>query len=310
LFPGKYTVRALRRGGGEATVEHVTLGTEVTLTIAETGRIAGSVALTGGGAPQEFTTLLEDTASGFRRSDQFFRTGGAWSFAEVPPGKYTLQITAPEGTKSTEVSLESGEEKMGLRIELAAKVKLRGTVVDLEGAPVVGATVHIGQSGTFTFNGSELPRTDAAGRFEVAGAPVGHAMIRVSGPRGSDEYSSATISTRIAGGPEVELPPIRLARQKVKPGEATGDLGFAIKLAAPMSEPAERPIEVALVRPGGAAGAAGLRVGDVIVSVDGADVTGERRYLYESLTRLPAGARVRLGLARGVTLEVTTAAPP
>jgi hypothetical protein len=117
-------VRALRRGGGEATVEHVTL------TIAETGRTAGSVALTGGGAPQEFTTLLEDTASGFRRSDQFFRTGGAWSFAEVPPGKYTLQITAPEGTKSAEVSLESGEEKTGLRIELAAKVKLRGTVVD------------------------------------------------------------------------------------------------------------------------------------------------------------------------------------
>lgn len=123
-------VRALRRGGGEATVEHVTLGAEVTLTIAETGRTAGSVALTGGGAPQEFTTLLEDTASGFRRSDQFFRTGGAWSFAEVPPGKYTLQITAPEGTKSAEVSLESGEEKTGLRIELAAKVKLRGTVVD------------------------------------------------------------------------------------------------------------------------------------------------------------------------------------
>jgi protocatechuate 3,4-dioxygenase beta subunit len=310
LFPGKYTVRALRRGGGEATVEHVTLGAEVTLTIAETGRIAGSVALTGGGAPQEFTTLLEDTASGFRRSDQFFRTGGAWSFAEVPPGKYTLQITAPEGTKSTEVSLDSGEEKAGLRIELAAKVKLRGTVVDLEGAPVVGATVHLGQSGTFTFNGSELPRTDAAGRFEIAGAPVGNAMIRVSGPRGSDEYSSATISTRITGGPEVELPPIRLARQKVKPGETIGDLGFAIKLAAPMSEPAERPIEVALVRPGGAAGAAGLRVGDVIVSVDGADVTGERRYLYESLTRLPAGTLVRLGLARGVTVEVTTSAPP
>ncbi len=311
LFPGKYKVRALRRGGGEATVEHVALGADVTLTIAETGRLAGSVALKGGGAPQDFTALLEDPSTGYHRKHEFFRTAGSWSFAEVPPGKYKLQITAPEGTESTELSLGPGEEKAGVRLELTAKVKLRGTVLDLEGAPVAGVEVRIGQSGVFAFDDREVPRTDDAGRFEVDGAPVGNAMLMLTAPRGvADEYSDVTISTRISGGPEVVLPPIRMARQKLKRGEATGDLGYAIKLAVPGAEPTERRFEVALVRPGGAAAAAGLQVGDVIVSIDGQDVTGEQRHLYPSMTRVPVGTPLKLGLARGVTIEVMSAAPP
>ncbi len=36
------------------------------------------------------------------------------------------------------------------------------------------------------------------------------------------------------------------------------------------------------MRPGSPAASAGLQAGDVIVSVDGEDVTGERRYQYEA----------------------------
>ncbi|MBZ5713586.1 carboxypeptidase regulatory-like domain-containing protein [Nannocystis pusilla] len=311
LFPGKYTVRAFRRGGGEATVEHVALGAEVTLTFAPTGRLAGTVALKAGGAPQEFSATLEEPTTGYRRTDQFFRTGGAWSFSELPAGNYKLAVSAAEGTVDTEVSLGSGEEKAGVRVEMAAKVKLRGSVVDLEGAPVVGAAVRVSHGRTYTVDDRETPRTDAEGRFEVEGAPVGAVTILVAGPRGAAvEYNQAVISTNIAGGPEVELAPIRVTKRRLKAGDSSGDLGYAIKLGAPAVDPAQRKFEVALVRPGSPAASAGLQAGDVIVSVDGEDVTGERRYLYEQLTRVPVGTTLRLGLARGATVELTAGEAP
>ena len=102
LFPGKYTVRAFRRGGGEVTLEHVALGAEVTLTFVPTGRMAGTVALQAGGAPQEFSATLAEPTTGYHRTDQFFRTGGAWSFAELPPGNYKLEVSAAEGTIDTQ----------------------------------------------------------------------------------------------------------------------------------------------------------------------------------------------------------------
>src|SRR5690606_13371233 len=121
LFPGKYTVRAFRRGGGEATAEHVALGAEVALEIAATGRIAGTVALAGGGAPQTFSVTLYGP-DGYRRTDEFFRTGGSWSFGELPPGSYKIAVTAAEGTQEIDLSLGADEEKSGVTVELAARV--------------------------------------------------------------------------------------------------------------------------------------------------------------------------------------------
>ena len=73
LLPGKYSVRAQRRGGGQALREHVAIGEVVTLTLAETGSMAGTVVLAGGGAPEEFTLTLRDRASGPALRD---RAGG------------------------------------------------------------------------------------------------------------------------------------------------------------------------------------------------------------------------------------------
>lgn len=218
--------------------------------------------------------------------------------------------SAPVGASRAEVSLGTGEETSKASIDPAATVKLRGTVVDLDGAPVVGARVRVSQSAPVAFD-DRTPRTDAKGGFELAGVPAGEVRILVVGPHeAAVDYNQATLSTKIAGGPEVELPPIRLAPRRLKAGEAEGDLGFAILLGGATTSPSGPRIEVAAARPGGPAAAAGLRVGDVIVRVDGEDVTGERRYLYEQLTRVSVGTTLRLGLARGDTVELTAVAPP
>lgn len=49
--------------------------------------------------------------------------------------------------------------------------------------------------------------------------------------------------------------------------------------------------------------------GDVIVAVDGHDVRGPRSTLAHALLRVPVGTAVKLGLARGLTVTVTTGLP-
>ncbi len=308
LLAGKYAVRAQRRGGGEALVEHVAPGQDVALTIAATGRLAGVVNVNGGGAPAQFSVRLSDKATGFLRHDNFFRTNGAWSFAELPQGSYELLVDAPEGMQKLAVPLAAGEVREGVRIELASEVKVRGTVVDLEGAPVAGVVVRVSVDGSVRSgpsDGDGRHITDAAGHYEIDGAPVGVVSLVVDPPPGGD-YGSVRTSVTIAGGaPEVTVPAIRVAKRRLAQGAVAGELGFGFKRAGPTEDPLARRLVVAVVRAGGPAAAAGLKVGDEVVTIEGHAVTGENVYLQGSLLTVPAGAVVRLGLARGVTVAVT-----
>lgn len=62
---------------------------------------------------------------------------------------------------------------------------------------------------------------------------------------------------------------------------------------------------MAEVRPGGPAAAAGLQVGDEILTIDGHNVSGGDGPLHMLLRAVPEGAVLRLGLTRGVTVEIT-----
>ena len=63
------------------------------------------------------------------------------------------------------------------------------------------------------------------------------------------------------------------------------------------------------IDPAGPAAKSGLVVGDVVTSVDGIDITGANAGLAFTLFRVPVGARVSLGLARGAAVTITTVAP-
>jgi len=314
LSPGKHTLRAHRKGGGEAILEHVEAGSDIVLTIAATGRMSGTVALRGGGAPEDFSINLEDEKTGFRRRDSFFRTNGAWSLAELPAGAFKIKASAGGGSAEIEAAMTAGQDTTGVRIELAPKVTVRGTVVDLDGKPVPGLQVSVSDNGGSYGGGDEqkLNITDDAGRYEVAQAPTGKVRISVypQNWRGA-EYNNVWMPAVISGGESaVELPPIRVTKRQVKQGDTAGDLGLRLKQSEPGEDPLLRRNVVAVVRPGGPAAAAGLVPGDEILTVDGQAVSGANSYMFGGLTNVVPDTVITLGLARGVSVQVTAGAPP
>lgn len=316
LGAGNYTLLARRRGGGEGSAEHVATGSDVEIKIADAGSLAGTVRIQGGGTPQQFTVTLHEPSTGWRASDEFFRTGGTFRFPEVPRGNYQVIVEAAEGASSATANVADGG-RGEVQVELLPLVTVRGKVVDAQsGAPIPAMQVRVralGQLHAFT-SFDEVARgqvTDAEGRYEVEKVAVGAAEVLVLPKDWLDNgYSVSSIVVQVpaTGARSVDLPPLKLARRRVGEGESPGDLGLRVRPPAPEADPAEARLVVAVVRPGGPAMQAGLQIGDEIVSVDGQDVTGSNGYLFHQLTAVPAGTKIRLGLARGATIEVTAEA--
>jgi S1-C subfamily serine protease len=105
------------------------------------------------------------------------------------------------------------------------------------------------------------------------------------------------------------LPPIRIALQRTAGRERGGDLGFGVGDTPPEQEPEDLPLKVAVIRPGGPASTTELKIGDVIVDVEGHDVTGDNRYLYGTLTRVKEGDSVTLGLEGGGKVTIVAGKP-
>lgn len=308
LSPGKYTVRAHRRGGGEGVVEHAALGDSVALTIAEAGRMLGVVVLRGGGAPESFRVEVRDAASGFSRSDEFFRTDGAWVMGELPDGTYSVKVSSGAGTGEVRATMAGGDDTVGVRVELMPRVTVRGTIVDLSGQPVVGMRVSIGEL-SLDDGPDQANISDEAGRFTVTQAPTGAVQVSIL-PRnlGDPEWGWTVVPMRIEAreaGATVLLAPIRISKQRRVGEQAVGDLGLKTRDAEAGEDPLARRLIVAVVRPGGPAATAGLRVGDEIVSVDGQSVRGGDAYLFSGLIGVPAGTAVTLGLANGTSVQIT-----
>lgn len=309
LSEGRYTLYAHRRGGGEAVREHVGVGDTVDLQIAEEAALGGLVRLAGGGAPQSFSVSLRSKA-GYSAGEHFYRTDGIFRFSEVPPGDYAVEVQAAEGTGKAKVQVAAGGHGE-VQVELAARVTVRGRVVDFEtGEPVPGMKVrfNMGQRGDMESGAPGRKITDDAGAFEVLGVASGPGEVQIE-PRvwGEGDYAWTQIFLTVPGsGAAIELPPFRIVRERSGGDERAGDLGYKLRPDEPGEPPG--PCVVGLVRPGGPAARAGLQVGDEIVSIDGHDLTGAGRYLYDSFAYPEAGTTVRLGLERGPVLEVTAGA--
>jgi hypothetical protein len=210
LADGQYTLRAYRRGGGEAFAEHLRPGADVTLRLEPTASVSGQLR---GEAPDAFAVVLVDPKTMLSRADEFFRTGGRFSLAGVQAGTYELYIESPTGTATRTLELRPGEQLADLQIDLGEPGRVRGRAVDAEtGAPLAGMRVWAASAAARTRFGApnrELV-TGPDGRFEVSGLLPGEAWVSVtpSDPAAMQEYTSGQTAVTVVAGATVDAPDI------------------------------------------------------------------------------------------------------
>lgn len=308
LADGKYTVRAYRKGGGEATIESVEVGSSgIELAISETGSISGAVTFEGGGAPDDFRVVAHDKEQSLWHSDSFYKTDGAFTLSEIAPGNYEIVVTSDAGDAKTETALEAGTDVTDLKLQLAPRITVTGRVLDLDtNKPVPGLRVMVStrKGGGFSFGGEtgdEPNITDDAGRFTFENAPTGKVRIMAMPRDFSDQtYGWTTINDTIPNDAKShDIGDLFAVPSRRKRTDDEGDLGLKLEQRPPGDESDDFPLTVAFVRPGGPAANAGLAVGAVITNVDGHDVTGTNRYRYQSLTNVLPGTAVELGVEGG-----------
>jgi len=313
-----YAVYANRKGGGEAIAEHVAEGSDVELSIAPVGVLAGVVRMAGGGFPERFTVSASDRSAGQWQRDDFLRTEGRWELVNLSPGTYEVKVDAAEGNAKTEVELTEGEERTDVELELTPLVTVTGRLVDAEtGKGVPGMKVSVSAGGavfSFAMDGkaNEKDISDPEGNFVVEDAPTGKVSLIAMAPGFTDsDYGWTWVSRRLPVEPRTQnLGTIELVARRVKPGEEDGDLGFKVKEQEPDTEPEDVRQVVAFVRPGGPAATAGLKVGDAIVAIDGQPVTGQDAYRYRTLSAVVAGTTVSLKVEGDEDRTVTVVAGP
>ena len=315
-----YVIGAFRKGGGEAVRQDVRPGDTVELTLVDTGEIAGKVVGPDGSpAPERFKLTLSNPAEGVSRTNELFRSGGAFRLKQLPPGTYALIVdSATGGARVDGIELAGGEIKDDLVVTLTPRVTVRGRLVDIDTRePVPGMSVSFGARGAAMSWGNEkggdLPHvSDADGRFVVADALAGKVTIAVS-PRsfGKDNrYSWLWTSFFVPSGEdEVDIGEVELVADRVGPDQKPGDKGFEVKQAEPGAAPEDYVATVSLIRPGGPAEGSGLEVGDQIETANGHDVRGSNSFRLGRLTKVAPGQSFELGLVGGKKVTIT-AGPP
>jgi hypothetical protein len=313
LAAGTYTVRAYRKGGGEAIAEHIAVGSNPRLQIASTGSIAGNVRRKAG-APPYLRISLRDAKTHYTRSEDFYMSGGHFAVRELPAGHFVLEAEADDSRASINVELGPGENKTGADLELASLVVLTGRIVE-HGTqkPVSGMRVFavpVRSSAEFVSIEGENPEsvTDDAGRFTVRRAPVGEVWIRASANNmDSGDVRMLDEVRKVSGTGTIDLGDFRLVSSRIKRGEPIGALGLGFEVPPADTPLDQRAFKISSIDPAGPAASTALQVGDVITTCDGIDVTGVRSHTWWTLTQAPPGTRLTLGTQRGVTVTVVLA---
>lgn len=315
LSPGTYTLRAFRRGGGEAIAEHIEVGAkDAKLQIKPTGSIEG-LATGPGGPPDELSITVNDQLVGLWRSEDFFKTEGRFAVRDLPKGHFRITAESAGLIARLDLDLAEGEAKTGVALKLEKLLTLTGTVVDrVTGKPVPGihmmASLADGGGGAWFSSNDEENVSDEAGAFTIANAPKGRVMIRGIPKNWRDaEYASlAVIRVITATGSTADLGALPMIRKRVKFGDPVGELGVNFAEQPPGTEIDKAEYKVSWIDPAGPAAKTELRVGDVITSIDGVDIVGNQP-AGSALMRAPPGTKLALGLARGATVIVILAAP-
>jgi protocatechuate 3,4-dioxygenase beta subunit len=318
LSPGTFTVRAYRKGGGEAVAEHVAAsivapGT-AKLQIKSTGSIEGT-ATRASGPPEEIEITMRDLISGFWRGEKFYMTKGHFVIHDVPKGHFQFTVESAGSMKKIELDLAEGEAKTGVEIELEALITLTGRVVELGSQkPVPGLRMYASEAtgGAFSFSidNEQDNISDEAGKFTIKNSPKGKLMIRgwPKDGRESDYQQMSVIRTALGSG-TVDVGDLPVLKKRVKQGDPVGELGINFAEQPRDTLPDKREYKVSWIDPAGPAATTEIKVGDILITVDGLDITGANSGNAWGLLRAAPGTKLALGLQHGATISLVLAAP-
>jgi hypothetical protein len=285
LQDGRYTLWATDSAHADGETAGVTPGTTgVVIKLAGGASLAGvvksrdgkpvtdySIAALPGGPPGQSPDdrmRMQMTARMWSPTAQVHDPTGAFFIGRLSPGAYELTVTTSNGQGGLlPIAVNAGEKKEGLAILIDESVKLIGRVVDLEGgAPLEGVSVMIASAtNRLTTN------TGKDGSFSLDGLSPGRS--RVDFRLGDGEtYVPEHIEVEVKPGQgTVDAGTIKKLKgsNREKRGDFTtnGRVGFTVSLV-------DGKPSVTGVRPGFPADKAGLKQGELVLTINGRSTEG------------------------------------
>ena len=287
LDTGLYRLDARDADGSEATMQNVAASaTGVVVKLQAAGGIDGTLV---GFAVRPSVRAWRQQVAG---ATPQYATGSdnAFSLRGLPAAQYVVSTIGSGGDAET-VDVQPGQvASVTLRNRGAATVK--GHTFDWSsGAPMPGLRCEIGMrssGGQPSWDASNVAISDADGHFTIEGVAAGSIAVGCMGTNifVTDGAAALTLSDGQVGSAEI---PVLERNQQHSPGTLGAEFDMTGFLVA----------RIIHVQPRGPADRAGVRVGDVIVSVDGKSITDLSPYAADSLIadRGP-GAEARLGIVR------------
>jgi Carboxypeptidase regulatory-like domain/PDZ domain len=289
-------VRAPSRAPRVVTTDGTEERLRVELTRAE--RAAGEVVAERGrdAIPGASITLYTDLGARRVQTDAH----GTFALTDLAPGGARLSVRAPgfaPWTKPVAIPDSGGRSVFTIpRVELAAEGAIEGDVVDARGEPVAGARVARDRVPTWLLVGSnpaDVAITDTTGHFTLRELPEGTSTVEAYavGVGRARVGGVKVVAGRTTDGVRVAIGP---ADDDAVPAEVSASGSVAVTLGetdAPVAA-----IVVSVVE-GSEAERAGLVPGDVLLTVDGAQVGG----MAEARAKLsgPIGDDVVVEVRRG-----------
>jgi len=266
-------------------VRGIRAGAHVDLELSDVGKIKGTVSAPGGRSADNFDVKLVPRGSdhlasmaGRYRVVRVVSPDGAFKFDDVPAGSYTVTATAhgfTDGHASTDVAPGETSE---VSLALGAGGSVSGHVLE-EDVPMVGCSVGDGVS-------------DQRGAYAVHGLEPGPQWITARCPDSSTGGATVTL----ADGDDQNVDIHVRAHGTGDPPPQKQEFGG---IGAGLRPSGNGFVSIASIFEGGPAFQAGLQVGDVILSVDGASTSGANINAVVQQIRGPVGTPVVLSISRG-----------
>jgi RNA polymerase sigma factor (sigma-70 family) len=301
LDAGSFALQAHAGDGSEAIVRGIAAGQKnVVIKLQRAGGIDGTLV---GFSSEPAVKAIRDLGA---MPTFVFATVNGISFRlrGLNPGTYQVAAVGAEAD-AQKVDVAAGQIAT-VTLKSRGSTTIRGRVVDwASGAPMAGVRCMPGlqtsadaQPMWITSNGSF---SDEAGAFQLDDAPGGAVSVYCDNQPYTYTNGRADFTATAGQTATCEIPVVKIIRDK--PQSSFGA----------MIQPGIMPARIMIVTPGGPADRAGVRVGDVVTTVDGANVMKLTPMgVMFVIGQRPVGSTMHLGLTRGnqtVTADVVMVAP-